>query len=129
MNKNLLVFIVLSTLLGTIQAQQVKLKKGMVITSSIVIKRGTYLLPGFYSLERELILIKGNNIVIDFNNSLLKGNNVQQHPDEFGGIAIRIVEGHNITIKNLKAKGYKIAIYAENIDGLIIDNCDFSYNY
>ena len=54
-------------------------------------------------------IIEGNNIVVDFNNSLLQGNAVMNEPDQFKGIAVLIKKGRNITLKNLSAKGYKIA--------------------
>src|SRR5260221_11955264 len=40
-----------------------------------------------------------------------------------------ILNSKNVVIKNLKAKGYKIALLAKNTEGLMLDNCDFSYNY
>ena len=44
-------------------------------------------------------------------------------------MAVFIKGGKNITIKNLKARGYKVALLARNVSNLTIDNCDFSYNY
>src|SRR4030095_954522 len=76
-----------------------------------------------------LIIIEGNNITVDFNNAVLKGSNLKKNPDEFFGVAILIRSGNNITIKNLKARGYKVALMASSITNLSIENCDFSYNY
>jgi hypothetical protein len=59
----------------------------------------------------------------------LKGSNLKKNPDEFFGVAILIRSGSNITIKNLKASGYKVALMAKGITNLTIENCDFSYNY
>lgn len=111
------------------QAQEITLRKGLRITKSSKIKKGTYKLDGFDSLNKPVILIEGNNITVDFNDVVLKGSNRRQNPDEFFGVAIQIKSGRNITIKNLTARGYKIALVARNIDGLKIENCDFSYNY
>ena len=61
---------------------------------------------------KSVIIIEGNNITVDFNNSVLKGSNAKKNPDEFFGVAILIKGGKNITIKNLKAKGYKVALLA-----------------
>lgn len=110
-------------------AQEIVLRKGLVITTSSKIKKGTYKFDGFDSLNRSVIVIEGNNITVDFNQAVLKGSNRKQRPDEFFGVAIQIKNGSNITIKNLTAKGYKVALLARNVEGLKIENCDFSYNY
>ncbi len=106
----------------------VELKKGMVITGSIQVKKGIYQFMGYDSLNRPVILIKGNNITIDFNNALLQGNTADQLPDTFYGLAI-LVKGNNITIKNAKIRGYKVALMADGCIDLKIENSDFSYNY
>jgi hypothetical protein len=111
------------------RAQQITLKKGMTITRSATIKKGIYQLDGFDGLNGAVVVIEGNNITVDFNNAVLKGSTRKRHPDEFFGIAVQIKSGKNITIKNLTAKGYKLALMARNIDGLTIENCDFSFNY
>ena len=47
----------------------------------------------------------------------------------FSGSAIIIRNSKNVIIKNLKARDYKVALLARNVDRLILDNCDLSYNY
>ena len=127
MNKQILLFFFL---VAAITAEaQVMLKKGMTIRKTTKIKKGTYALDGFNSLSKGAILIDGNNITVDFNNAVLKGSSGNVRPDEFYGVAIIINGGKNITIKNLNARGYKVALLARNVDGLKIENCDFSYNY
>jgi parallel beta-helix repeat protein len=108
---------------------QVVLKRGIILTKSVKIKKGIYNLDAYDTLSRSVIVIEGNNIVIDFNNSVLNGNIKKQLPDQFYGTAIIVQNGKNITIKNLTAKGYKLVVLARNVDGLKIENCDFSYNY
>ena len=114
---------------------QVDLKPGMNITSSITIRKDLYTLnaldaSGKVSLESiPVIEISGNNIVVDFNNAILQGSNDKQTPEEFYGVAVRVKGGKNITIKNLRAKGYKVALMATDVEGLVIENCNFSYNY
>lgn len=105
------------------------LVRNMMITKSIKIKKAVYALDAFDSLARSVIIIEGNNITIDFNNATLKGSNKQKDPDHFFGTAIIIRNSKNITIKNLKIKGYKVALLARNVEKLILDNCDLSYNY
>ena len=110
-------------------SQEKLLTKGLQITRSVKIKKQTYRLDAYPSLEQNTITIEGNNITVDFNNSILRGSNTKKNPDEFFGVAIFIKGGKNITIRNLKARGYKIALLARNVSNLIIENCDLSYNY
>jgi len=112
-----------------IHAQVILLKKGLIINKSVKIKKANYDLDGYDSLNRSVIVIEGNNIVVDFSNAVMNGNLKKLLPNQFYGAAIIIRNGRNITIKNLTAKGYKVAVLARNIEGLKIENCDFSYNY
>ena len=105
------------------------LVKGMKIIQSVKIKKQTYKIDAFTSLDEGTIVIEGNNITVDFNNAILIGSNLKKKPDEFFGVAILIKGGNNITIKNLKAKGYKVALLARGVSNLTIDNCDLSYYY
>jgi len=109
--------------------QERVLTKGLRISKSLKAKKQTYKFDAPGSMEEGMIVIEGNNITVDFNNSVLKGSNTKKNPDEFFGVAILIKGGKNITIKNLKAKGYKVALLARNVSNLVIDNCDLSYNY
>jgi len=109
--------------------QEKLISKGLKISKSVKIKKQTYKLDAPTSMEEALLIIEGDNITVDFNNAVLKGNNLKKNPDEFFGVAILIRSGNNITIKNLKARGYKVALMAKGITNLTIDNCDFSYNY
>ncbi|MBD0286591.1 MAG: right-handed parallel beta-helix repeat-containing protein, partial [Flavisolibacter sp.] len=109
------------------QAQEIVLKDGITLSSSVKIKKGDYKLTSVN--DKPVLNIKGDNITIDFNNARLIGNTSKQTPDQFSGIAIQVVQGKNITIKNLAAKGYKVALIARNVENLNIENCNFSYNY
>ena len=64
-----------------------------------------------------------------FNNAVLTGSNDKQWSNEFYGLAILVKNSKNITLKNANIHGYKVAVLAENVDSLKIENCDFSYNY
>jgi len=110
-------------------AQDKTLVKGMKITRSVKIKKQVYKLDASMKLDESLIVIEGDNIIVDFNNAVLTGSNAKKNPDDFFGVAILIKNGKNITIKNLKANGYKVALMARDVSNLTIDNCDFSYNY
>ena len=103
--------------------------KGMKIARSVIIKKGIYKLDATENSEQPVILIEGENITVDFKNGMLKGSNKKKNADEFFGVAILIQNSKNVTIKNITAKGYKVAVLARNTENLLLENCDFSYNY
>lgn len=106
----------------------IELKRGITIHSSVRVKKAIYLLNGYDSLSLPLIKIEGNNIIIDFNKALLQGSSDKQFPNEFYGLAI-LIKGDNITIKNARVRGFKVALMATGCNHLKIENSDFSYNY
>jgi parallel beta-helix repeat protein len=110
-------------------AQEKAITSGMKITRSVKLKKSIYRLDAPTDTSRTVIVITGNNITLDFAGIELRGSNKKKTPDEFFGIAILIRDGQNITIKNLKARGYKVALLARNVKQLTLSNCDFSYNY
>jgi parallel beta-helix repeat protein len=110
-------------------AQERSLIKGMKITKTTKIKKAIYNIDASNDNQTPVISIEGNNITIDFNNAKLNGSNKKNKPDEFFGLCILISNSKNVTIKNLKASGYKVALMAKNVEKLTLDNCDLSYNY
>ena len=112
-----------------LHAQEKPVTAGMKISESIKIKKGGYKLDAPAKMDEAIIIIEGDNISIDFNNAELKGSNKTKRPDEFSGMAILVRNCKNVTIKNLKARGYKVALRATNVEKLTLENCDFSYNY
>ena len=112
-----------------IMAQDRALAKGMKISKTTKIKKSVYSIDAPADSASSVITIQGNNIVIDFNNAVLKGSSKKSRPDLFFGIAILVKNSKNVTIKNLKASRYKVALKAIAVENLILDNCDFSYNY
>lgn len=130
MNKKILLTLILGSGCISLCAQEKLLKKGMVITENTVIRKGIYNLDGGKDLEQPVILIDGYDITVDFNNAALRGSSGRKNPDEFFGVAVIISnKSTKITIKNLKARGYKVAILAKDVSGLTLENCDLSYNY
>jgi nitrous oxidase accessory protein NosD len=116
-------------MLGSIvYAQEQVLLKGMKISKTVKIRKGIYQINADNNMEQGMILIEGNDITVDFNNVNLIGS-TKKKPDEFVGVAIIIQNSKNVIIKNLKARGYKVALLAKKTEGLVLDNCDFSYNY
>jgi len=137
MNKKILPALLLIIVSFALSAQVHKaslsekvLRKGMVITSDIKIKRAFYKLDADQNLSEPVILVEGYRVTVDFNNATLQGSNSKKNPDEFFGVAI-VISSHsaNVTIKNLKVRGYKVALLARDVASLTLENCDFSYNY
>lgn len=125
------VAVTLSIALAPVAAdqQQRTLTRGEPITQSATIRRDTYFFPNDQEDGRgAAIVIRGSNLTIDFNGATLRGSAQTTMPDERAGTAV-FIEGRNITIKNLNAHGYKIALVARDTDNLQIINCDFSYNW
>ncbi|MCC6411397.1 MAG: hypothetical protein IT270_07040, partial [Saprospiraceae bacterium] len=119
------------------QGPELPLLQGSVLNRTCRIKPGTYKLapqaetfnnPVNLAKVQGVVLVMGENVVIDFQNAELSGNEMVRQPDQFVGLAVRVT-GKNITIKNLRVRGYKIALLADGVEGLTLENCDFSYNY
>ncbi|HAD11705.1 MAG TPA: hypothetical protein DCF33_04615 [Saprospirales bacterium] len=115
-----------SPLILLAQTPEIPLTKGLRIEQSCNIAATVYDIS--VAANETGITISGENLVIDFQNTELRGAPTNALPDGLTGTAI-VVNGKNITIKNAKARGYKVALYAENVENLVIENCDFSYNY
>ena len=100
---------------------------GMVITSDVKFKPGTYILP-------QGITIAASDITVDGNGAVLVG---QESPvmDEYGegyingGVGVTLNGFDNVTIKNLSAKNYNIGLFARDAKNLEISNNDFSDNF
>jgi parallel beta-helix repeat protein len=108
--------------------QKIDLRSGMEINKSVVIAKDTFRIEGNDSLSQPAITIAGDGITVDFNNAVLIGSGTAKNPDEFKGLAI-LVKGRNITIRNAKIRGYKVALLARGVDSLQVIDCDFSYNW
>jgi hypothetical protein len=80
------------------------------------------------SEDKAAITVRGDGITIDFANSTLLGTPREADPDSRTGIGVEI-KGKNITLKNLRARGYKVGIIAKDCPGLKLVNCDLSYNW
>ena len=74
------------------------------------------------------ITIRGDNLLIDFKGLVLRGTPERTEPNARQGTGI-LVQGKNITLKNLSVHGYKIGIFAKDCPNLTIIQSDFSYNW
>ncbi|MFN7117524.1 MAG: right-handed parallel beta-helix repeat-containing protein [Saprospiraceae bacterium] len=115
-------------IIATIVTGQVPIRPGMVIKQSTTFQPGQYNITSD-SIGTPIITIEGNNITLDFKEVKLNGATAGQLPDTFKGLAILIKNSRNVIIKNLQARGYKVALMAVNVDSLQLLNSDLSYNY
>ncbi len=100
---------------------------GMTIDQSVTVAAGEHVLRAPES-NRAAILVRGDNLIVDFSNATLVGSDDPTRPDLFSGRAID-VKGNHVTIKGLVARGYKIALNAADCRDLQLIDCDLSYNY
>lgn len=95
----------------------------------------THFKGGRFSLDpdtlggRPLLVITGNDLDLDFSDLLIDGRVPGRPPDSFAGIAVFIHDSRNVTIRNLAIHGFKIAVLAERVEGLTIEQCNLSYNW
>ncbi len=129
MGKKISGLILLLTGCLAVNAQSIYVKAGMKISRSTTFKKMNYRLEAPSDSGTALIRVEGNNLVLDFNNAVLNGADGKQEPDAFAGVALLVQNSRRVTIRNLKAGGYKVALLARNVEQLTLENCDFSYNY
>jgi parallel beta-helix repeat protein len=103
-------------------------KPGFVISKSQKLTPGVYLIESNSNLRQPTMLVRGNNITLDLKGVTLRGTKATIEPNQRQGLGV-LVQGNNITIKNLNVHGYKVALKAENCKNLKLENCDFSHNW
>lgn len=109
--------------------QDVTLRPGLMITESTRIRAGEYTFPNKSEDGTSgSIIIRGDDIIVDFKGVVLRGTPETTEPDKRAGTGL-IVQGKNVTIKNLTLRGYKIGLLATDSPGLKVLDCDFSYNW
>lgn len=104
------------------------LRKGMVITSSIVLAPGTYSLPSA-SLEAPAIVIRGSNLTVDFNGAELVGAPIDAPPDTFAGLGLLVDGGTNVIVRNARIRGFKAGLQARDTVGFRLTRSDLSHNW
>ena len=111
------------------QAPTVELKSGIVITRSVRVAPRVYRLPAPKSLESAVIVVRGDDITIDFQGATLAGTPPGADPDAGAGVAIRIDRGRNVRILNARIRGYKVGILARGTRDLALIDNDLSDNW
>jgi len=108
--------------------EAVRLRAGMVIDRSIVIRRGVYQL-GSQNLESPVIVVRGNDVTVDLSGVELVGSPSNTTPDRFAGLAILVDGGERVTIQNARIRGYKVGVLARNVKDLRLTGNDVSDNW
>lgn len=109
--------------------EAVPLRPGMVISSSVKIARRGYLLPsGDETGKSGAVIVRGSDLTVDFNGAELRGTSSNTAPNERKGTGL-LIEGRNITLKNLRVQGYKIGLFARHCVNLRLLGGDASFNW
>jgi parallel beta-helix repeat protein len=101
---------------------------GTVISKTTRVPAGTYTLTSA-DLQHPAFVIRGSNITVDFTGVTLRGAPAGADPDTFTGLAVLVDGGENVTIRNLKAHGYRVGVLARRSTRLHITGADLSYNW
>jgi len=101
----------------------IELQAGMIITQSVRV------LPKTYRLAGPPIIVRGDNITVDFLGATLEGIDPQADPDQARDTAIVIDGGSNIRIVKARIRGYKVGILARGTRLLTLRNNDLSNNW
>lgn len=107
----------------------VPITPGMVITHSVRITPGTYRIAAPASLDSALVTVRGDDIIVDFSGAALEGSALTDDPDKATGVAIRVEDGHHVTIRNARVRGYRVAVMARGTHDLSVLDSDLSYNW
>lgn len=107
----------------------IELTPHLVITRSARVEPRVYNLRAAISLDSPVVVIRGDNITVDFAGATMQGIPSDANPDLAQGVAIRVDGGHNVSILNAHVRGYKVGILASGTHGLTLIGNDLSYNW
>jgi parallel beta-helix repeat protein len=107
-------------------AQSVAFTPGMTITHSVRVRPGRYDAPAGDSAA---LVVRGSGITVDLTGVELVGDSDRIAPDRFTGTAILVDGGRNVVIKGVRARGYKVGIFARHVTRLSLLDNDLSYNW
>ncbi len=109
------------------QPPEVVPAEGLVITSSVRVRPGTYRLRG--DDMRPAITVRGTGITVDMTGVVLEGGDPHADPDGYVGTGIHIDGGERVTLRGATIRGYKVAILARGSRHLRLTGNDLSYNW
>jgi hypothetical protein len=111
------------------QPAPIELRPGLVITRSVQVVPKVYRFGAPASLDSAVIVIRGNDITVDFAGAELRGIDPRDDPDLATGVAVRIEGGRNVRLLNARIRGYKVAILARGVRGLTLADNDLRHNW
>ena len=116
---------------GALRAQTptVVPRAGLVIHRSVRVAPGVYDLPASPSMDSALLVVRGDDVTVDFRGVTLRGIGESVDPDRALGVAVRVDGGRHVTIRGARVRGYKIAILARGTRALRLEENDVSYNW
>ena len=115
--------LLIMVVLAQVPPSTIELQPGMIITRSVSVVPKTYRLAG------APIIVRGDNITVDFGGATLEGTDPQADPDQARDTAIVIDGGSNIRIVKANIHGYKVGILARGTRQLTLRNNDLSHNW
>ena len=107
----------------------IELRSGLVITQSARILPRVYELPAPALADSPIIVIRGDDITVDFAGATVLGTPLDSNPDLARGIAILVDHGRNVRILNARIHGYKVGILARGTANLSLIDNDLSFNW
>src|ERR1051325_6421207 len=107
----------------------IELRPGLVITQSARVMPRVYDLPSIAPADSPIIVIRGDNMTVDFSGAVLQGAPRDSNPDLGRGTAIYVDRGTNVRVLNARARGYRIGLLAHATTNLTLVDNDFSYNW
>jgi len=99
---------------------------GAVIDRSGQVRIVAPLLPA--SGEEAAIRIVGDDLTIDFAGQTLRGASATTPLDALDGIGV-LIEGRNVTVRNLRLDGYRVGVLARSSDGLTLEAISVERNF
>ena len=107
----------------------IQLRRGLVITTSARVARRVYRLPAHPSIDSAVIIIRGDDITVDFAGAEMRGVRDGADPDVAEGVAIRIDGGRNVRVLNARVRGYRVGLMALGTHELRLVDNDMSHNW
>jgi parallel beta-helix repeat protein len=76
-----------------------------------------------------VIVIRGNDITVDFAGATLQGADTLANPDAAVGVAILVDGGERVQVRNARVRGYRIGLLGRDTRGLSLIDNDLSHNW
>ncbi len=93
----------------------------VLVTKSLTLQKG--------AIINARLVVKADGVVIDGNGATLNGGGIADKPESFQGIGI-VSEGFSqVTIKNVKVKGFSVGLSVTDGSEWRVEGCDFSDNF